>query len=403
MAETTLKRSLSLPLLTLYGLGTTVGAGVYVLIGEVAAVAGAWAPVSFLVACGLAAFTALSFAELSVRFPKSAGEAVYVNEGLGSARLATAVGLLVAAVGVVSAAAIVNGVVGYVRLFVDPPGWLVIVAVALALGAVATWGIVESVTLAALITVVEIGGLVLIIVTGAPELGNLPERFSQAPPASGLWLGVLGGAVLAFYAFLGFEDMVNVAEEVKDVRRVMPRAIVLTLAITTVLYVALALVAVAVLPVAELAVSEAPLALVYERAGGSPAVIGLIGIFAVLNGALIQIIMAARVLYGLAAQGWLPAALARINARTRTPLAATALATGVVLALALWLPLVTLAEITSLITLIIFAVVNLALWRLKRRGPGPADAPAIPIWVPVVGGLSSLAFALFQIARFAGL
>ena len=112
MTETTLKRSLSLPLLTLYGLGTTVGAGVYVLIGEVAGVAGAWAPVSFLVACGLAAFTALSFAELSVRYPKSAGEAVYVNEGLGSARLATAVGLLVAAVGVVSAATIVNGVVG---------------------------------------------------------------------------------------------------------------------------------------------------------------------------------------------------------------------------------------------------------------------------------------------------
>ena len=151
--EPQLRRTLSLPLLTLYGLGTTIGAGIFALIGKVAGNAGLFAPLSFLVASLLAAFSALSFAELSARFPRAAGEAVYVREGLRSHRLALAVGLLVAVSGTVSAAAIVNGAVGYVHEFVGLPGVVIIIGIVLALGLAAAWGIRESVTLASLLTV----------------------------------------------------------------------------------------------------------------------------------------------------------------------------------------------------------------------------------------------------------
>jgi amino acid transporter len=400
-----LKRGLSLPLLTLYGLGTTVGAGIYVLVGEVAGLAGGLAPLSFLVAALLAAATAFSFGELSARYPKSAGEAVYVHAGFGLAWLAALVGLLVALVGSVSAAAIANGFVGYARhQFVDLPAWLLISGVVLALGAIAAWGITESVTLAALVTVVEVGGLVLVVAVGAHSAIDSPP----ASPSPGLGegagaIGVFAGAVLAFYAFLGFEDMINVAEEVKEAPRIMPRAIVLTLAATTVLYLAVATVAVRVVPADVLAGAEAPLALVYEHATGRfPATISAIGGIAVINGAMIQIIMASRVLYGLAAQGWLPSVLARVHPRVRTPLPATALVTGLILALALALPLVRLAEAASLITLVIFALVNAALWRIKRAGPTPPGLWSVPTAVPVAGVVVSAGFVLFQLARYVG-
>jgi amino acid transporter len=399
-----LKRGLSLPLLTLYGLGTTVGAGIYVLVGEVAGLAGGLAPLSFLVAALLAAATAFSFGELGARYPKSAGEAVYVHAGFGLAWLAALVGLLVALVGSVSAAAIANGFVGYARQFVDLPAWLLISGVVLALGVIAAWGITESVTLAALVTVVEVGGLVLVVAVGAHSAIDSPP----ASPSPGLGegagaIGVFAGAVLAFYAFLGFEDMINVAEEVKDAPRIMPRAIVLTLAATTVLYLAVATVAVRVVPADDLAGAEAPLALVYEHATGRfPATISAIGALAVINGAMIQIIMASRVLYGLAAQGWLPSVLARVHPRVRTPLPATALVTGLILALALALPLVRLAEAASLITLVIFALVNAALWRIKRAGPTPPGLWSVPTAVPAAGVVVSAGFVLFQLARYVG-
>jgi amino acid transporter len=244
-------------------------------------------------------------------------------------------------------------------------------------------------------TLIEGAGLVLVIWVGsdAPAARPLDPAELVPPLDAALWAGVLAGSFLAFYAFIGFEDMVNVAEEVKDVTRTLPRAIVLTLAITTLLYVALAVVAVRALPVAELAASEAPLALIYERSTGSaPVAIGAIALIATVNGALIQVIMASRVLYGLAAQGLLPATLGRVNRLTRTPLIATALITALVLVLAIALPITPLAQAASAITLSIFALVNLALWRVKRRDPQPLGILVIPSWVPVFGFLTSAGF-----------
>lgn len=389
-------------MLVLYGLGTTVGAGIYVLIGEVAGLAGMLAPVSFLVAALLAAPTALAFAELSARYPRSAGEAVYISAAFGVPWFATLVGLLVATVGIVSAAAIANGFVGYARQFVDLSDTVIILGMVALLGLVAAWGVTESVTIAAVVTLVEIGGLLLVIGTGLGA--ESVAEWETAVPVSLDWIvvsGVLAGSILAFYAFLGFEDMVNLAEEVRQAPRVIPKAIAITLVVTGLLYVAVAWVAIRVVPLETLAGAEAPLALVFGHATGrSSAMISAIGGVAVINGALIQIIMASRVLYGLASQGWLPGAFARLNTRTRTPVIATLFATAIVMALALSLTLVRLAEVTSTITLVIFALVNLALVRVKAKHDAPDDIWINPFWLPIFGFVVSAGFALYQLSRY---
>lgn len=402
--QPSLKRSLNLPLVVLYGLGTTIGAGIYALTGKVAAVAGMLAPLSFLFASCLAAFTAFSFAEMCARFPRAAGEAVYVTEGLRTPRLGVLVGLLVILAACVSSAALMKSFSGYLEQFVTLPDQWVVTGLVLALACVTAWGITESVSMAALFTLVEIFGLLLIIWAARGELQALPQRWPEFAAASGThWIGVFGASLLAFYAFLGFEDMVNVAEEVQDAERVMPRAITWTLGITVILYIALTLSAVLTVPPTELGTSKAPLSLVYQRAtGGSSAPITAIALFAIVNGALIQIILASRVVYGLATQGALPAMLGHVHNRTRTPVYATSLIAAVILILALWLPLAWLAEATSTLTLAIFALVNLALWRLKQREPGPSRGWKVPVWIPVAGFFVSLGFVLYGLARLAG-
>jgi APA family basic amino acid/polyamine antiporter len=397
--EPTLKRALSLPLITFYGLGTIIGAGIYVLIGEVAARAGLFTPIAFLVAAVIATFTALSYAELSSRLPRSGGEAIYIQAAFHRRRLSMATGWGVVAIGVVSSATLANGIVGYLNLFVPIPAALAVGGLVVILGLVAAWGITESVWLATLTSLLEIGGLIYVLISAGGNLADLPSRWHELlPPFSGAaWSSIFVGAFLAFYAFIGFEDMVNVAEEVVDAPRQMPRAIIIALLVSTLLYLGVALVAVLAMPVERLAASPAPLAAVLTAAGHeSPLFIGAISLVAVVNGALIQIIMASRVLYGMGHAGLAAAALAKVHPRTRTPLRATALVTAAILILALWLPLATLAQMASFVTLSIFAAVHLALLQLKRQKIQSTGTVAYPIWVPAVGAAMCLIFIAFQ-------
>ncbi|MFC3227878.1 APC family permease [Marinibaculum pumilum] len=389
-----LKRSLPFWLLVLYGLGTTVGAGIYVLVGKVAGAAGMQAPLAFLVAALLAGTAALAFAELAGRYPLSAGEAAYVDAAFGRSWLTLLVGLAVIAAGLVSAATITLGFAGYLRAFVEVPPPFAVTGVVVLLGLLAAWGIAESAMIAAIVTLAEVAALMAVIVAGAPALAGLPPLLPEIllPSGSAALGGILAGAVLAFYAFIGFEDMVNVAEEVRDAPRVLPRAILAVLGITTLLYLGVALVAVLVMAPERLAASEAPLSAVYAAAGGrGAAVIDLVAIFSVLNGALIQLIMASRVLYGLAQRGGLPSWLGRVHPRTRTPVLATALVSAICLALALLFPIVTLARLTAHVALAVFAVVNLALWCLKGRGDAAPGGFVLPRWVPAAGFAACLA------------
>ena len=397
-----LRRRLGLVLLVLYGTGITVGAGIYVLVGAVAGHAGVYTPWSFVVAATVMALTVASYAELSTRYPVSAGEAAYVRAAFRSRRLSTAVGLLTAATGVVSSAAVTLGSAGYIQQFIDLPQALIVVIVTALLAAVAAWGILESVVLAGLFTLIEVGGLVIIIVAGVHAGLPIASTIAHAPPLNATVLSGIGfGSLLAFFAFIGFEDLANIVEEAKVPHRDIPRAMMLTLGISTILYVLVAAVAVSAGPVERLASSSAPLSLVLrEVAGVSPATISAIAIVATLNTILAQLTMAARVVYGIARQGDLPAILARVHSRTGTPLIATASITGLVAPLALVVPLAPLAEGTSLATLAVFALVNLALLQLRYRG-APSNIPhvTVPIWIPVTGFVTCLVMMTAGLVR----
>ena len=240
-----LKKNVNLALLIFYGLGNTLGAGIYVLVGKVAGIAGLFAPIAFVVSSLVVIFTALTYAELSARYPLSAGEAVYIHRGLGLKWLAVFAGLLIFTAGIVSAATICQGFIGYLQVFIEIPDRLALVLLILTLGCIAAWGIKEAVTTAAVFTVIEIIGLLLIIVTGMDNITLDHLREAELFPAWDVpvWLSILNGAFLAVYAFLGFEDMVNVAEEVKDPQRNMPRAILLCVVISSILYAAVTIVA----------------------------------------------------------------------------------------------------------------------------------------------------------------
>lgn len=394
-----LRRSLSLALVTFYGLGNILGAGIYVLIGRVAAHAGYRLPLSFLLASLLACFTAFSYAELSARYPCSAGEVEYVRQGLGIRALAT--GLLISLAGIVSAATIARGFTGYLQEFVALDDAVAIVLLVAGLGGLAAWGISQSTRVAMLITLAEIAGLLLILWVARPDTATALQTVERlALPVEGKDVqGIFVGAFLAFYAFLGFEDMVNVAEEVKQPERNLPRAILLALGIATLLYFAVAFVAASAATPAQLAAADAPLAFLYRQAtGAEPVLITALGLVAVINGALIQIIMVSRVCYGMGRRGWAPAWLARVHPATRTPVRATLLVSALVIVMALWLPLESLARATSYCILLVFVLVNLALWRIRQRSVDPYRGFRVWRWVPVAGACGSVIFILWQLA-----
>lgn len=397
--QPTLKRSINYPLLTLYGLGSIVGAGIYVLVGEVVNESGIFAPFSFLLAALIATFTAFTYAELSSRFPRCAGEAYYSYQAFHKKLISRIVGWSIVIIGVVSSATIANGFVGYFHVYVDAPAWLVIAGIILVLSLVAAWGIRESVSLASIVTVIELSGLLFVIYIVTQLDFHQPIATSDMVPSfdSSVWFGITVGAFLAFYAFIGFEDIVNVAEEVIHPRRTLPLGILTALVISTLLYVSVSFAAIYAVPVAKLSTSDAPLIDIVEQYGESAVlVMGFISMVAIVNGALIQVIMASRVIYGMACQQLAPAIFSHVNAKTQTPLWSTGLVATIVLTLALSFSLVTLAKITSFVTLLVFATMHFSLILIKHKEPDPPYAMVYPSWISVMGLVVTVALMVFQ-------
>lgn len=392
--QRTLRRRLSLPLLVLYGTGVTVGAGIYVLVGSVAGHAGKQAPLAFVIAAIVMGLTVASYAELCTRFPVAAGDAAYVKGAFGSRLLSTLTGLAVIVTAVIASATVTLGAAGYIAQFTDLPRPLLVSVVVITLGLVSAWGILESVILASVFTVVELSGLIIIIVAAAHAGTPIADTLLTLPAfTTAAWAGIGFASLLAFFAFIGFEDLTNIVEEAHHPERNIPLAMVLTLIITTVLYVVIAAIAVTAVPLERLAGSTAPLSLVFRELGGvSPATIAVIAIVATLNTIIAEITMATRVIYGMARLGDFPRALGAVSGATATPLVATAMIVAAVLALALLAPMERLAESTSLATLVVFAMVNLALLKLRWDGvPVAAGVIRIPVWVPVLGLITCLA------------
>lgn len=380
-----LRRSLGTPLLALYGAGTIVGAGIYVLIGEVVGAAGYWAPLAFLIAALVAGVTGFVYAELSSRHPGAGGPVAYSSAAFGRRWLATAIGWAIVATGLVSAGTILSGFVGYLGFFLDLPRWLVIVALALALGGIAAAGVRQSAWFMAVTTTAGVIGLVMIMIAGFGEIENAGERFGEAASLADFATisAILSASFLAFYAFIGFEDLVHMSEEAKQPTRDLPRAIVIALVVSGILYVLTASAALLLLEPDGFTDAAAPLVEAIGAAGWPQWPLGILSLLVIVNGAMAQIIMATRVIYSLSRDGGAPRWLGRANRRTGTPLIATAAVTATVIVLALTVPLESLASVTSIIMLAIFFVSNIALIVLERRNP---DAPFdVPNWVPWLG------------------
>lgn len=401
MAKSKLKRSLGLPLVTLYGLGNILGAGIYILIGKVAGEAGYSMVLSFLIAMVVSGLTAFSYMELSGRFPASASVSVYLHKAFGRRWLSVSVGLAMVAAGITSAATLAKGFAGYAGTVINAPELLLSVGLLIAIGLLAIKGIGESALVAGLFTFVEIIGLGMVIFAGRASLVAFDaSKLVQIDPVVG-FAGVMGGAFLAFYAFIGFEDMVNVAEETKNPQRTMPLAILISLIASTILYLLVAVVAIAAVPPAELAASKAPLLLVYTREAGNAAFfLTIIGITAAVNGVIVQVIMGSRILFGLSKQGWIDTRLAAVNKDTKTPLVATVLVVALMIIACVALPLVSLARLTSLIVLGIFALVNISLVVIKRRHPNHKGLITVPVLIPYLGFTSCIIIILFELRIF---
>ncbi|MBA2483327.1 MAG: amino acid permease [Nitrosomonas sp.] len=397
-----LKRSISLPALTFYGLGAIVGGGFYALVGKVSNEAGMYAPVSMLVAAGLAMLTVLSYAELSARFPSSAGTSRYVHEAFKKNWLSILVGWLVIMTGLVSAATLANAFIVFLSDLIDIPRLPGITIIVALLCMIAVWGITESVAIAIVITVFEVGGLLYVLYAAGGVALEAPYRVLETVPPLTLesWLGVGFGAFLIFYAFIGFEDMVTLAQEVKNPRRTLPLGIILALGLTTILYVSVSIVAVLALPQNLLTESNTPLAQLIQHKGAAAVItLTVVSMFAGINGALVQLIMAARTLYGMASKGLSPLWLACINSRTRTPVNATLLGAGICLVLALGFPLLTLAKLTSAIILIVFMIVNISLIVVKHKAPEPGvNIKIFPVWIPYFGAITIGGLLILQLA-----
>lgn len=388
-------------MLVLYGVGVTVGAGIFVLIGTVGELAGPRAPLAFVLAAIVATATAFSYAALARGFPHAAGASLYVHRAFGPIA-GFAVGFGVALTGIVSSATIVLGFTGYLLQLVDLPRPAVVAVTLAFVGWLVARGVRESVGAAAAMTAIEVGVLAVLIGAGTPVLADpavWTAAFGFAGPLDPQ--AILAAAVLAFFAFIGFEDIVNMAEETVEPDRVVARAILATLGVTTVLYVLVALVAAGAPPPPGAAPDDAPLAVLWTRlTGQSGAWLAALALVSVLNGVIVQTIMASRLLYGMARERMLPGFLAHVGAR-HTPTTAVWIVAGLIAALALIFPIATLARLTTTVTLVVFASVNSALVVLASRPGHEKLRPWRPVGIlgaMLTGGLAGYEIALAVLA-----
>lgn len=399
-----LARTMGLFALVIYGVGDMLGTGIYGLVGVAARDMGNMIWLAFLTSMIAAMLTGLSYASLGSRYPRAAGAAYVTQRAFNFSFLSYVVGLTVMASGLTSMATASRAFAEYFRNFLLLPPALIIVGFILLLTFINFWGMRESTWMNLLCTLIEAGGLIFVIAVGLRYWGSVSylDPTSTRNPAGTLSIPfVLQGAVLTFYSFIGFEDMLNVAEEVKDVRRTFPRGMVIALAITTLIYMAVSITAISVVPHQELALAnggtlargQGPLVKVVSVAAPwlNVRVFAAIGLFAIANTALLNYIMGSRLAYGMARQGLLPHLLGRVHPTRRTPHLAILALMVLVLLLALAGDISDLASATSLLLLGVFVVINLALIVLKRRPNEPPGLFEVPLLVPLGGMLVCLA------------
>lgn len=364
-------------MLTTYAVGIIIGAGVYSVLGAAALEAGGGLWLAFLVAVVPAFLTSLSYAELATTFPRAGAEYVYVVKATGRRGfLAFITGIVLSFAGTATAATVSLAFAGYLRRVVDlPAGWVAAGLLAVLTG-VAVSGIRNSAWMNATFTIIEIVGL-LIVVFVATGSGTFAQGALQTTTP-----GVLGGAALLFFVYLGFEDVANLTEEAKDPARDVPRALFISVVLTAVLYVLVALAAVGLVGPEALGRSDAPLATAVEQRwslGGR--LLTAAALFATANTALVSLIVAARMLYGMANDGVLPRKMAETLPKRRTPWLASLLVAGVALAMLPLGEVAVVASVSSFASLLAFAVVNVAVVALRLNSPEIERPWRVPLTV----------------------
>lgn len=398
-----LKRGLGLFSTTMYGIGVILGAGIYALISVGAGVAGNMLWAAFLISAFIAVCTALSYAELSSMFPKEAAEYTYSRKAFGREWLSFGVGWVLAIGTIVAASTVALGFGGYLHTLTGIDTIMAALLLVCIMTVMNYWGIEESANFNNLATSLELLGLVLVIFAGFLTPSDVHADLLELP-STGIG-GLLAAVSVIFFAYIGFENIANISEEVKDSRKTVPRALVLALGISTVLYMLVAIAAVREVGWQALSESKAPLTLVVSRMLGDYApILSYIALFATGNTVLMFLIVASRILYGMSSAGSLPGHFSKVGARG-TPFMSVAMV-GLVAAVVVSLTdIKTVAQLADLAVFIAYLVVNASLLALSGqkakgafRGPRLAGFPVLAF----LGAISSLIMlAVFPLHLFA--
>jgi len=394
-AQSKLKQAITGPLLFVFILGDVLGAGIYALMGVLAGEVGGAMWVPLLIALLLALLTAGSYAELVTKYPKAGGAAIFAERAYKWPVVSFLVGFCMLAAGVVSAAGLSLAFAGdYLATFISVPPVLAAIVFLAIVGCINARGISESLKSNVVMTVIEVSGLVIVVAAVGFMIGGGggdASRVTQFPEGSVPAMAVLGGALIAYYSFVGFETSANVAEEIRNPSKVYPKALFGALLTAGVVYVLVALASSIALPADELSESSGPLLAVIAASGvGIPEwAFSLIALVAVANGALLTMIMASRVSFGMAEQGLLPSVLGRVLTKRKTPWVAIIVTTVVAMILTTIGDLATLAETVVLLLLFVFISTNLAVLVLRRD---KVEHKHFRVWtaVPVLGVASCI-------------
>ena len=397
-----LKRTLTLFNVTVAGVGMILGAGIYALIGAAAVDGGNAIWLSFLLSALIALFTGLSYAELSSMFKGDAGEYDYVNKSMNK-HIALFIGLTVIAAAIITASAVALGFAGYLTSLIPIPYMVGALLIIILMSAINFIGIKEAAWFNTISTFIEFAGLVIIIILGFKYVGSV--NLLELP--NGVE-GIFSSAALVFFAFLGFESIIKLAEETKNPEKTIPKAILLSIGITSVVYVLVAISAVSVVGWQALSQSDAPLALVAATALGgiSGPVLAVIALFSTANTILLSLVTSSRQLYGMSKEKCLPKFLSHISGKTRTPILAILVATAVAIIFTLIGDIGIVANITNIFLFITFGAVNLALIILRYKAPKmkrpfrlPLNIGKFPV-IPLIGVLSSIIMIGFIVWGF---
>ena len=394
-----LRREAGLFQVVTYGVGSIIGAGIYVLVGDASGLAGGMLWLAFGIGALIALPTGLAYAELSSMYPRTASEYVYVGRAYGSRGLSFIKQWMMLLTELVAAAAIALGFGRYLSSLVSVPVMPIAASVLVGLTAITMLGIKGSLRVNGVLSLVAIAGLLFVIIFGVHRIGV--ADYTSSPHGLS---GIFGATALVFFAFIGFDNVANLSEETKQPERTIPRGLLIALGITTLLYVLIGLVAVSVVPWQELSASKAPLALVASKSLGHVAfdIVAITAMLTTLNTVLVQLLVSSRIVYGMGQEQALPGGFGRVSRRTSAPVLASGAAMLAALAFLSLGSVDVVAKVTSFGSLLTFAAVNLALLHLRRVAPHASRPFRVPLtigWVSIPALLGLLS-CLAMLTRF---